>query len=578
MRVADYIFLRLSDLGVNKAFGVTGRGSLYLSDAVESNPSIEFIAMHHEQSAGYAAAAYTSAGKPLGVCLVSTGVGASNAMSAVLSAWQDQLPVVFISGQNFSSACSSLIPTTKRTFGEQEYDVVESVKKLTKFATVLKSPSDIKSVMDKLIYEALSGRPGPVWLDVPLDFQSAIFDGTVDPKVGLAPAPLVKYEDVLNYDSAFEIVAKSRKPVVLLGQGAANSSIRNALSKILNSVQIPIVFESSACDVVSTAANHVIGSVGALGGSRAGNKVLSGSDLVICLGSTYRASILGNNSIPSLSQKHLVFDFDALEIPHEMLDAATYLGKIDMKEFKRVVAAVLETSFEEWSRECSAIKANDSKIGAADEPGIDLHDLAKAIATQSSGDAVFVTDSGLIEVIVPNHSPLTPGQRLIHPHSQGAMGYALGASIGAALALKGRPVTVVIGDGSLMMNFQELQSVSTLGLAIRIIVVANGLYSIIRKRQSELFRGRTVGTDESNGVECADLKTTAELFGMEYRLVADLGSLDVALSQEHAFELIEVTGLVSQDYLKIGRALSPRGLLVEGTFDNMLPFINNQER
>jgi acetolactate synthase-1/2/3 large subunit len=575
MRVADYIFARLAGSGVDKVFGVTGRGSLYLSDAVQSNPKIDFTAMHHEQSAGYAAAAYAAAGKKVGVCLVSTGVGASNAISSVLSAWQDQLPVIFISGQNFSWASASILETTKRTFGEQEFDVMKTVSSITKFATVLEKPESIQAVMDEILRMALSGRPGPVWLDVPLDFQSALFVGeSVESNEGqLLHEPHVARST--NFEAALELLSKSQRPVVLLGQGASDLSVRPALVEALSDSMTPIVYESSACDILPFDLEQVIGSAGALGGSRAGNEALAKSDLIIVIGSTYRSFIATELSNPDSLQNHIVFDFDELEIPPDMNDTpekVTYLGPVAKETLAAIMEKAADVCREAWFDECIVIKAKDSKLEASEEPGVDLHDLALSMSTFSSEDAVFVTDSGLIEVIIPNHIRISSQQRLIHPHSQGAMGFALGASVGASLALSGRPVTVVIGDGSLMMNLQELQTIATLELAVRVIVVENSMYSIIRKRQTELFRGRTVGTDNSNGVECANLEKTAQLFGMKYQKAENLQQVQKALESAHTFELIEITGLKSQDYLKTGRAISKVGQLIEGTFEHMLPF------
>jgi acetolactate synthase I/II/III large subunit len=568
LRVADYIFDYLSSVGVKNVFGVTGRGSLFLSDAVARRNDMNFVPLHHEQSAGYAAAGVSLLSGSLSVCLVSTGVGASNAVSACLGAFQDQLPVLFLSGQNTSHQCSSLMATRgRRTFGEQEFDVVGMVRSITKSAMVLENPKLIRQALPELIMTATSGRPGPVWLDIPLDFQSA----TVAPSApSLNNARPQSVGQQISDARLIDFLAND--PLILLGQGATFGNFRKLAIDFIAECTLKVVSEAAAADVGVYAGSRYLGTVGILGSSREGNQALSEASHVLSLGSTYRLGLVSESPHNLTNQAHLSIDYDDIELPiHDWLDC-DYLGPPSESLFQRILRIASERA------STSTPLREEMDVGMSSEPadnedlGVDLHDLARLLPQICPKETVFVTDSGLIEVIFPNHALLQTGQRLVHPYSQGSMGYALGAVVGCSRSLgTDGNVVAIVGDGSLMMNLQELESIRTHSRGAKVVVIENDMYAIIRKRQTEVFRGRIIGTDQTNGVTAPDFEKVAKVFDFHFHRVENLEDLMSVDWHGKKSLMVAVRGLREQKYLSVGRSPGPEGSIIPGSYDSMIP-------
>ncbi len=568
MRVADYIMSRLHEAGIGHIFMVTGRGALFLTDAVAKHPDIEGVSVHHEQSAAYAAVAYAQQRGHAGACLVSTGCASTNAITGVLSAWQDGIPCVFISGQNILQETSRHTGIPVRTYGQQEADIIAMVAPITKYATMLTVANDIVHVMDEALRLAHSGRKGPVWIDVPLDLQSAQIeppDGTTDVDVG-APTgvridvalPAPKREDVAAVRAA---LAEAQRPVVLIGSGIQSSGAEQALQAFVEGRRMPVVYAASAPDTYGTAHPQSIGSVGAMGCSRAGNFALQNADLVLVLGSRLNSLTTGPDFAKFARHAQvMVVDID----PDEHRKVGVRIDRLVLADVRQFLAAMNETERSvvpaAWLSRCQQWKARFAAVEppfAATER-VDLYQLAAGLSEALPAQSTLLTDSGLAEVILPTNVRFGPGMRCIHPVSQGAMGFALPASVGAYLA---RPQTTVavIGDGSIMMNLQELETIRHRRLPIKVIVINNNVYSIIRRRQQDLFRKRTIGTDPDNGVSCPEFSKVAACFGFDYLKIEGPADLAEGLRQVMAHPghlLCEVMGRTDQAYIEVAQTRS----------------------
>lgn len=574
MRIADYVVERMFSAGVRNVYLVTGRGSIYLSDALARRTDMQAVSMHNEQSVGYAAVADAAVRDGIGACILSTGCGSTNAISGVLTAWQDEIPVLFVSGQHLLHETTYHTGSTARTFGEQESDIISLVKPITKFATMLENPDDIKSVMDEAILAATSGRRGPVWVDIPLDLQSAQVDPPAsDSNSGFTMASNSPVKRVCS-----EIALASR-PVVLIGAEANRPSLRKAVTQFLENVDAPIVYDASAVDVVSWDHTLHVGSVGAMGCSRAGSFALQNADYVLILGSALRSTVTGEDTTSFARNARVVrVDRDRTQIREGKPRIDEHID-LPVEEFLSGVEHSTSTSRHgEWIAKCAHWKRTLPGLldRPADKATIDLYDLAEVLGDAMSSDAVLVTDSGLTELILPTNVHFRENQQCVHPYSQGAMGFALPASIGVACAT-GRPVVSAIGDGSVMMNLQEFQVIRHHTLNIKTVITNNDAYAVIRKRQKDLFRGRTIGTDATNGVSCPDYSQIAGAFGLTYRAIARVDSLleelKMALS-EPGPAVVEVFTDTNQDYVRTSRATLASRRSVVRPLEDQFPFLD----
>ena len=313
IRVADYIIERLVSENINEIFMVTGRGALFLTDAVAKHSRINSIAMHHEQAAGYAAVAYAQYKESLGACMVSTGCAATNAITPVLSAWQDGIPCIFISGQNSLQETSRHTGIPLRTYGQQEADIISLVTPITKYAVMLTDPNDIVFEIEKAIFLAKSGRKGPVWIDVPLDIQNMRIDP--DQLKRFQPHDINSYQptvdDVEYITKSLEL---SKRPVVLIGSGVRSSNALAQLKAFIEINEIPLTYATSAVDSYGLENALSIGSVGTMGCSRAGNFAVQNSDLLLVLGHRLTSMTTGNDCTKfARDAKVIVVDIDAIE-------------------------------------------------------------------------------------------------------------------------------------------------------------------------------------------------------------------------------------------------------------------------
>lgn len=589
-RVADVIMSELAEFGCKTVFQVTGRGSLYLSDALAKEGRLQSVSMHHEQSCGYAAVADALVSDRPGVCLVSTGCGATNTVSAVLTAWQDEVPVLFLSGQHYLRQTTRYTTSRIRTFGQQETDIVSIVKPITKLAHMLTDAREAKGLLAAAVRTATSGRPGPVWIDIPLDLQSASFvesSSSADANQ-FANSAAAKNELQKSLAQLLDWLNQSTRPIFLIGRGMQTSRARAALARLVSRSGLPVVYSSSAVDVLGSGQYpESIGSVGAMGCSRAGAFALQNADLVVALGTRLLPHTIG----PDFTQfaraaRVVVIDVDDSYISRDGVSVTRFIPSTP-EAVVETLAALPDTALPDlrtssWRAKCLAWKALSfsSSNSKASQEGIDLHELASSLSRVLPSPAVLVTDSGFPEVILPTNIAFRDGVKAVHPVSQGAMGFALPAAIGAFFSTHA-PIVVVTGDGSIMMNLQELETIRYHGIPIKLIVIANGMYGIIRRRQAELFRKRQIGTDKTNGVGEPNFATIAAAFDLKFSTVDEAGSLDEQLQDilsDPYPHLVLVPGNPDQEYveMRLAREEGSRRMRLR-PLEDQYPFLSRDE-
>ena len=561
MRVADYVMKCISEIGVRHVFQVTGRGSLFLSDALAKSEILNGVSMHHEQACAFAAISYAEQNESIGACLVSTGCASTNAITGVLSAWQDGIPTIFISGQNILKETSRYSGIPLRTYGQQEADIVSIVQSITKFSSMVTSPQQIYEVMEKAVFESQNNRKGPVWIDIPLDIQSSMIDPDVFKPMQQSSSfkkNKVKKEDIQRF---LRLINNSNRPVILIGRGVRSSGAEKKLISFIEKNSIPVVYTASAPDTYGTSNKLSIGSVGSMGCSRAGNFALQNSDLLIVLGSRLSSLNTGpDHSKFARDAKVCVIDIDPIEHSKDTI-SIDLLIEADILDFLQHLDPIkLHLQTLSWVNKCYHWKNIFSKV----EPefrsvkDVDLYQLSETLSNTLPKNCTLLTDSGLNEVILPSNIKIKNSMKCIHPTSQGAMGFALPASIGAALASI-NPVITIIGDGSIMMNLQELDTISNKNLNIKIIIINNNMYSIIRRRQKDLFRKRTIGTDPKNGLSAPNFKKIASSFGLSFMKINNVKNLNEGIKKLFEYKgpaLCEIKGRDDQGYIEIGQTKS----------------------
>jgi acetolactate synthase I/II/III large subunit len=579
IRLADYIIDKLYKESVHHIFMVTGRGALFLSDAVAAHKNIEGISVHHEQSAAYAAVAYAQYNEKLGACLVSTGCAGTNAITGVLNAWQDGIPCVFISGQNKLNETTRYTEIPLRTYGQQEADIIPLVESITKYSVMITDPSKVVYEVEKAIYLAQEGRQGPVWLDIPLDVQNMRVD--VENSEHYIPENKTKYHITSSdIDLITKLLNSATRPAVLVGSGVRSSEAIKELERFIEKLQIPLVYAPSGADIYGLENELSIGSVGTMACSRAGNFTVQNADLVLVLGNRLNSMVVGEKCQFAREATIVVIDIDRVEhskgianIDHLIISDIKYtLNSLELKGIKKTNP--------KWIDKCKHWKiifpkCEEQHRGTKE---VDLYYLAEILSKVLPKKSSLVTDSGLIELILPSNISFSKEQRAIHPMSQGSMGMVLPAVIGAHYS-SDNPVIAVVGDGSILMNIQELITISYKNIPAKIFVINNNAYAVIRKRQKEMFRNRTIGTDTSDGVGAPDFKDIANSFKLGYVKIESSENLEQNLQSVIDMDgpiLCEVMALEDQDYIASGHTRDSSRRLVTRPIEDQKPFLDRE--
>lgn len=580
IRVADYVMQFLHEQGINHIFTVTGRGILYLTDALARCEGLQAVSVHHEQAASYAVYAYAQCHKGVGACLVSTGCASTNAVTGVLCSWQDSVSTIFISGQNTLRETTHYTKLDIRTYGQQEADIVSLVQPITKYAVMITKAQDVAYELEKAVYMAHEGRKGPVWIDIPLDIQNMRID----------PNSLTHFESekksMCCSDAEIAQViaqfARAKRPVVLIGSGIRLAEAEDLFIRWIEKNQIPVVFSPSAADIYGVGETYSFGAVGCLGGSRVGNFTMQNADFLLVIGSQLSSMITGEQYEKFAREANVcVVDVDKKQHSKEGIqidlfihcDAKEFLEKLEKKE--------LDANYNDWMQTCMRWKNIFPLCEKRhrEKERVDLHYLGEVLSKNMQTNSVLLSDAGFEELIIPATISMKRGQRLIHPVAQGAMGFSLPASIGAYMADGGKQVVTINGDGSIMMNLQELQTIAFYQLPIKIIVANNNCYAVIRKRQQDLFRTRTIGTDESNGVACPEYEKVAVAFGIPYKRIEDSQHLEQELKnclQQEGPILIEIMCVKEQEYLHNSFTRGESGKMVRRGLEDQSPFLERK--
>ncbi|MCL0045007.1 thiamine pyrophosphate-binding protein [Nitrospinaceae bacterium] len=585
MKVSDYIFSELAALGIKDVFTVSGGAAMHLLDSLGTNKDMNYISTHHEQAAAMAAEGNARiTGKP-GVALVTSGPGATNTLTGVCGAWIDSIPAIFISGQVTSNTL--IEGTGLRQFGVQESDIVSMVKSVTKYAVTIKDPNQVKYHLQKAIYLATSGRPGPVWLDIPLDIQSKRI--TPDKCSLFKPEERkITGNDLLKkqVSNCVELLKKSERPVLISGYGIRLAKGEKEFLQLVQKLGIPVISSWTTSDLISSFHELYIGRSGNFG-DRAGNFTVQNSDLLLSIGSRLSVPQVGYNfSLFARAAKKIIVDIDPAELKKPSLDPDLPI-KADAKEFMLELLSQLKDlkPFEvsNWLQRCQGWKLNYPVVLPEYKECKDVVNsfyFIQVLSEKLDEKAVIITDMGTSFTCTMQTFKTKLGQRLSTSSGHASMGFGLPGAIGACVGNNRKDTICISGDGGLQMNIQELQTIVHYNLPIKLFVLNNNGYLTIKATQQNHF-GRFVGAEESSGVTCPDIIKIATAYGLPSIRISNTEELNLKIDS-----VLEALGpMVCEIIMGENQPLIPRvsslkkpdGTIISKPIEDLYPFLSREE-
>ena len=580
MRVADYIFKTLADKGVRHCFLVTGGGAMHLNDALRVEKRIKPVCCHHEQACAIAAEGYYRASGRLPVVSVTTGPGGANALTGVIGAWLDSIPMIVISGQvKYSTTIASCPDIPLRQLGDQEINIVDIVRPVVKYAKMVVNPNMVSYELEKAFHIATTGRPGPVWLDVPLNVQGSLIDAPMQVKV---EDEQNRVWDNTKMDSFLSLVAASRRPVIIAGHGIELDKVENEFVELVAKLGLPVLSSFCGMNVIPSEHPLAFGRIGTIG-QRAANFILQNADLIISIGSrnnirqiSYNWENFGKNA------KKVVVDIDQAELSKPTISPDLTIC-CSAAEFIRMWAIKdVDCLRPEWLAWCEMMRQKypvHTQDQMTCEGGVNPYHLIALMSKECPADTVIAVGNGTVSIAAFQTWRRKKGQRIFCNSGCASMGYDLPAAIGAAVS--GCNTVCLAGDGSLMMNLQELVTVIYNKLPIKVFVFDNHGYTSIRQTQENLFSSEFIGCDSSCGVGFPDFSKLCSALGFPVRRIDEHDEIDIVLKKVFESWSPEVVLVNIPEKLGFSPKLSarrlPDGSMVSPSLEDMFPFLSREE-
>ncbi len=593
MKLSDYIVGRLSEWGVRHIFLVTGGGAMHLNDSIGNEPRIQYVCNHHEQASAMAAEAYARISGRSGVVNVTTGPGGLNALNGVFGAWTDSVPMLVISGQVKRETCMrSLGITGLRQLGDQECDIIAMVANITKYAQLIDDPLSIRYHLERAWHLAQSGRPGPCWLDIPVDVQSAAVDTAslrgYDPAADKSSQTVACDRQQLKSHCREVIrrIRSAKRPVILGGTGVRAARAVAEFDELIHRLKIPVT-TAWTHDLIASDDPLFCGRQGTIG-DRAGNFTVQNADVLLILGSrlTVRQTSYNWRSFAPRAFKIQV-DIDAAEFRKPMVQPDMPI-QCDLKQFLQELLNQCESdnyspgahaAWLAWCRE--RVERYPAVHDRQRQPGPPLNPyyFVEQLSSKLANDDVIVCGNASACIVPFQAIRLRKHQRLISNSGSASMGYDLPASIGAAFARPGRRVICLAGDGSIQMNIQELQTIVHHRLPVKIFVLNNSGYLSMRMTQSGFF-SRLTGESAASGVSFPDIVKVACAYAIPSIRIdrqSQMEQIDRALAADGP-ALIDVLLDGNQEFEPRSKARQlPDGNIVSPNLEDMYPFLPETE-
>ena len=585
MKVSDYIVQLFVEHNMKHIFSISGAGNVHILNSIADNPALVSVHPHQEQAGVLASLAYKRICGRLGVMITTSGGAATNAITGALDAWADSIPVLIISGQEKSEFVTK--HKDLRMWGVQGFDIAKTVSNITKYAVLVTDPKRVKYEFQKAIHIAESGRPGPVWIDIPTDTQAAQIN----------PDELESYvpeKDTTDNSTAFtaqisQLMANAKRPVFVFGNGIRLSGGENMLQALADKFGVPFLTAWNGIDLISSLHPLNYGREGTYG-QRCANFVVQNADLVITIGTRMAIPQVGYDLREFARDAHkVVVDIDRTELDKFAADASFTLIEADAKAFISnlldQVAAPTPANISAWVDTCNNWKKNYPFVepdGLHKEMDgmLNSYSFVKELNKHFAPNEIIVTDMGTALTCTHQAIEVTDQQRVVTSTGLGEMGFGLPGAIGASLAADGQRVILINGDGSMMMNLQEMQTIVHLNLPIKLFVYINDGYLTIKHTQNNLFGSKFAGSGAKSGVTCPDYSKIGEAFGFKtfkIRTLQEAETLLPSVLAEDGPVLCEVF-IHSMQLLapKTSFNINPDGTLVSPPLEDLYPFLTRE--
>ncbi|PIQ73197.1 hypothetical protein COV58_03785 [Candidatus Roizmanbacteria bacterium CG11_big_fil_rev_8_21_14_0_20_36_8] len=527
VKLSDFVIETIRKVGVKHFFLISGGGNIHLVDSLGNDKDLSYVCNYHEQASATAAEAYSRITGNLGVCLVTTGPGGTNAITGVLGAWLDSIPILVISGQVKRETIGA--GKIARQYGDQEINIIDLVKPITKYAVTVMEPNEIEYHLEKAIHIAKSGRPGPVWLDIPLDVQGSF----IDPKKLKKFSPK-KTDLTYETDKALikKLVAKtieqlsnSKRPVLYAGNGIRLSGSAKEFLRLVNMLKIPVLTSYAGYDLIPSDNPYFYGRAHAFG-QRAANFVLQNSDFLLSLGARLDIRTIGY-TYKAFARKayHVMVDIDKLEINKPILspnlaincDAKDFINEMIKQLSEKEIKLKTNKSWMTYGKDLNKKYPVVLSKYWSEKKYVNPYCFIETIGKQLENNELIVLSNGVGPLNCSYQAlVIKKGQRVILNNGSAQMGYGLPAAIGVAFAMnKKKRVICFEGDGSLQLNIHELQVMKHHNLPIKLFIYSNDGYQSIVNTQKNLFDGKFTAVNSDSGVSCPDFVKIGTAYGIK---------------------------------------------------------------
>jgi acetolactate synthase-1/2/3 large subunit len=537
IKVAELVAESLEQLGIRHAFGIIGAGNVHLFEAITRRGYTEIVCVHHEQAAAMAVQTYYRTCGRLSAALLTTGAGSTNGVTGVVSAWADSIPCLLIAGNENSRFTRADNPL--RMWGVQGYDSCQMVREVTKYAERVMRPEYAVYELEKAAHIALAGRPGPTWIEIPMDIQSSRIPPAALEHYAVPAAPEYLTADVQRQlASVLEALTRAERPLLWLGNGIRLAGAERLIAPLLEQLGVPALVSWAGIDMIASSHPLVFGRAGVYG-QRAANFILQNSDYVLAIGTRLAIPQIGYD----LNELARMARIDVVDIdPTEALKHAVRTMEnivCDAGEFLRALAAQApaQPKRDAWLERCRAYEAQFPWVGEehADQGGyMNSYRFMERLNGFFKPDQIVVTDMGTALLCGHQALRIEDGQRLMTSTGLGEMGYGLPAALGVSFATDRGEVMCLNCDGGMMMNLQELQTIVHHKLPVKLFIFNNDGYLMIKHTQKSLFKADYVGTDRASGVSCPDFSKVAAAFDIPAYQIHGWDECDATLAAVQA--------------------------------------------
>jgi len=587
MKLSDYVANKVVELGAGHIFMVTGGGAMHLNHSFGTHKNLECIFNHHEQACSIAAEAYYRLTNKLAVVNVTSGPGGTNAITGVYGAFVDSIGMVVISGQVKWETTVRSTGLPLRQYGDQELDIEELVTPVTKYCSMVTDPQYIRYELEKAFYLACSGRPGPCWLDIPLNVQGA----QIDPSSlrGFDPSelsePWIKKDLAVVSKEILQKIQNAKRPVIFVGGGVRLSGQHEAFLKLVKKLDIPVVTGWNAHDVIWNDHPNYAGRPGTVG-DRAGNFVTQNADLILILGSRLNIRQISYNWNSFAREAYKIWvDIDEVELQKPTVKAEMPVHA----NLKDLIPALINSNYsgrtrqhEEWM-EWSLERNRRFPVVLPEywkNEKVNPYCFVDTLFKQLKEDQIIVAGNGSACVVSFQAANLKPGQRLWTNSGCATMGYDLPASIGAYKGSGNKSIICLAGDGSIMMNLQELQTISGNKYPIKIFILNNSGYVSIFQTHRNFFNGVEVGGGPKSGVTFPNFEKLSQAFDLPYRKAEkheELGDVILATLSVEGPAVCEI--IIDENVVfapKLGAKQHPDGRITSPPLEDLSPFLSRE--